>query len=286
MKICNETILPLLKSQYAHDNLHEPLISKLFYALVRSAGDGDTFVDVGAADGYYALWALQAAPTLRVWAFNPSPHYQASLANQTFLNFPGAQAGKLANLCQDFRAMATKDGDLMHMRNFGSRPHSEAQAIQFSAADPSKRHKGKPILQLMDLGERCRTVTYATWADEARVGHPWMVKLDIKGGEKDVVPAMLRKNAPNLLTVSTKNRRIHESLGELVARSNYTVLYAEGPGSERESGLLQPDADGIIVAVRDSWERAGEYHGLKEYFHDLQTMGLPFHAYKDAVDSW
>lgn len=258
VKVCEDTIIELQRDRYKTENLHEPVESKIFYSLISRANSNDTFVDVGGAVGFYALWALKVVPALQVWAFNPSPYFRQHFANHAILNFPG-EAGELGRLCQDFRAMTIVDDDHMAIgAEYGSAVNNGGTNARQAA---------------------CTTVTYATWAGEKHVQSPFLVMTDIQGAEATVVPSMLAGGAaPSLLMVGTHRDDIHTTVLGALRGHGYSVLYEERTPKD------QPD--GILVAVRDQWQRAHEFKGLVPHFANATALGMPFKQYADVQKQW
>jgi len=242
--------------RYSIENLHEPDESKAFYSLLKRAPHGATFLDVGAAIGYYSLWGVKIQPSLVVYGFNPSEMFRRQFAEHQLLNFG---RDHLDQICQDQHCAGGSDGITIHIGNeFGDQ----------IGANPKKP------------GNNCTTITYSSWMQKRGLERPYLVMVDIQGVEKDFVPSILSSHLmPDLLIIGTHSSKIHDALLAEVGQKGYDILWSAGWGKQ----TLAPD--GSIVAARTNWSRREEFQALAQHF-TRENLGLAFAQYLATDSSW
>ena len=66
LKVYGAHLLQLQRERYLHHNIHEAEEEGIFLELIDELETGSTFVNVGAAIGYYVILAKLQRPDLRV----------------------------------------------------------------------------------------------------------------------------------------------------------------------------------------------------------------------------
>lgn len=186
------------------------MIDRRELALVREHLRGGDFVDVGAHVGLYAITAARSTGG-RVLAFEPNPVARAQLADNVALN----------------GVRVTVSGSAVGARPGSALLHVPASYDpSFSSLEGDRFAEGEPV----------RVEVTTVDAEVDRLGlQPTVVKVDVEGGELDVVAGMertLREHRPVLL-VEVSERSARE-LARLEGYSGFRV----GRGLEPlESGL-------------------------------------------------
>jgi FkbM family methyltransferase len=155
-------------SEAAFTGRYEPQETLILSRLLR---DGDVFVDAGANWGYFTLVAASlVGPHGRVLAFEPEPRMAKALAANVAMN-------SLA--CVDARPLALGAGD-------GS--------ARFAAFDAAGGNWGvsRGVLPGETPDFECATRALDDVLDRDRVDRVQLVKIDVEGGEVDVLTGMRR----------------------------------------------------------------------------------------------
>ncbi len=194
----------------------EPTVVPAFSEYVAGAA---SFVDVGAAFGFYSLLARSLEPSLRIAAVEPNPHH-ADILRATF-------ARNAADI-ELFEAALLDGGGVVELSLAGG----------LSSVEPSRWR------------DNCEHVLVEAVAfDELFHEPPDLVKIDVEGAEIRVLAGMGRTLAQARTTIfaeiAPENLR---AAAELVGGYGYTIL--ELP-ERRPADLKSPvGADYLLVPVR------------------------------------
>jgi FkbM family methyltransferase len=159
---------------------------------------GAVFLDVGANIGLHSLAVARAVPTARIFSFEPGRATFATLErNIARSGFGGvARALPLAIAAQPGRALFQYCAD-----------------NAYSSLQPDER---SPVA----LGYEVEVVTLDQWVAAAGLDRVDLLKVDVEGGEKDVIEGARRILAyyhPELLVEIYQGKRTHFSATRLIA---------------------------------------------------------------------
>jgi FkbM family methyltransferase len=189
---------------------YEPATTSLVKALLRS---GDTFVDVGANVGYFALLAAQRiGPTGRVVAFEPVPLTRDQFTKNVQLNGFG-------NLMIRDEALSERPGE-----------------VEFFVGPTD--HRGTSSLRPLDASSEKIRVRTARFDDLGLDGPARVIKIDVEGAELLALHGMaetLRRDHPDLIVEVTDSflRTMGHSavaLGEFLLGLGYRMYVIDHPG--------------------------------------------------------
>jgi FkbM family methyltransferase len=204
------------------DNVERTLYYTGFYDralhrfLLAEIRRGDTFIDVGAHVGLYALPVarqLRRAGGGNVFAFEPSSDTSERLHRLA-----------IYNRCDNLTVVRAALGETAAVRPFRA-------STQRGAGDAGTR-------SLFGAGEAVEDVTvqaFDDWSDGAKIERIDVVKVDVEGGEYQVLQGMHRsiaRHRPRCLVVEVQGSLLHHSgvtpdrLEKLVADFDYC---ADGP---------------------------------------------------------
>ncbi len=199
-------------------------------------GTGLNVLDIGANVGSFAIWAGLRWPASRIQSFEPNPgtfaflkRNTAHLPNVTAINaalFPGALARE--------PYFARYDGD------------GEGGLMRY-AGDTFETHAMKPGIVEVDV------------VDPARLPSADIVKIDIEGGEAEVLAA-LDLSGTSLVLAEFQNRRNRLTIQEVLARDFEPVVDEECPW------------DPILDYMDYRRELKGDVYGRMFYVRRGQTM--------------
>lgn len=171
---------------------YEPELTALIQCLMRP---GDTFLDVGANEGFFSVVASRASHNAKVWAIEPQSRLNPVVKKNLELN--GATAAQVFHL-----ALAEKSGTLTLQLT----PN-----INTGASGMHKRWK------VGGSTEKVRTETLDSFAAAYNLGHVRLVKIDCEGAEPHILKGadeFFRKQCCDFLSLD-----YHESIvGKLAAQ--------------------------------------------------------------------
>jgi FkbM family methyltransferase len=183
-------------------------------AIAANLAPGDVFLDIGANVGFFSLIAARAVgPRGRVYAFDPVPANAAAIRRNAALN-------RLASLEVIQAAVCASDdqSELVLAR------HPGGAVLTGRGQPPDARGR----IQV-------RTVSIDRLVMDGRVSAPTLVKIDVEGGELDVLRGMVQTaractpriicelDDPDLVALESKIAAVDMFLNEL----GYTVTRLE-----------------------------------------------------------
>lgn len=207
-------IQPQIDRYTAGPNLHEP-VEEDWIARTIAGLPGGTFVDIGAAVGYYCFFVRRLNPTLRLHAYEPDADNRARLRENAALN-------------------AVPDISI----------HEEAIApIAGGGILVGGGYVGFVAPPTAEWSTRGRAVPTTTIDAITRsLGPIALLKMDIQGGEYDALGGAgeaLRKGAIANWIIGTHSPQIHQACLDIL-RPHAQVVF--------ESQRVEHQPDGIIVA--------------------------------------
>lgn len=213
---------------------HEPVEEGWFDHVLDTAPPGRfTFLDIGAALGYYDILVRRRRADARIVAVDPNPEFHARFAETLALNGLGPGDVELLRL-----AVAPRPGTVAFALN------SYGAHLAPEVAPPKRRLWPFGRAQAMPPGI---IAVEAIDLDGllARVADPVdLAKLDIQGHELAVLEAsamLAEGRGPRTWIVGTHGAEIHAGVHDLLARRHEILFEDQAPPD-------QPD--GIVVARR------------------------------------
>lgn len=199
---------------------------------------GMTVLDVGANQGYYTLLASQKVGSAgRVISFEPAPREKKAL-----------QIHKRLNRCKNVS---------IHQCAMGKN-ETEENLLVVQGRETGCNSLRPPIVPSETSALRVRVTRLDDWLSRQRIDHVDFIKLDVEGGELDVLRGaeqlLQRKPRPVILAEVQDVRtepwgyRAREVL-ELLAKREYQWFQLTQEGLLAELDLSPNDFDGNFVAV-------------------------------------
>jgi len=198
-------------------NLHEPVEEEwVLRCFAQDVTAGAVFLDVGAGVGYYSLLVKKRWPEARVIAIEALPRHADALEFNLALN--GLMAGDIELIRA---AVGPTRGEASFVDlDYGSK---------LSAGEPGQTILKVPV---RTLGELLATLPPVH-----------LMKMDIQGTELAVLKAarkLLARGQVRQVAIGTHGQRLHKEIGQLLARTDFTIMLDD------PAPLMQPD--GLLVA--------------------------------------
>lgn len=231
VRVYEHHLLAAQKKRYLENNLHEPEEESVFIETIDRLEEGASFVNIGAAIGYYCILAKRRRPDLAVHAYEPLTMHRQRMRQNVKLN--GLRRNDIT--IHD-EGIDRTDG----VASFRSQDFSSAIERNVANLHPLMKffHRfRKDLIKTISLEsaiERC----------SSKVG---LVSMDIQGAEISVVNASMdviaAKQVDSFL-IGTHGPRIHEDVVDALKRCDYKILVSEFETK------LQPD--GIVLAQKNA----------------------------------
>ncbi|MEZ5558727.1 MAG: FkbM family methyltransferase [Pseudomonadales bacterium] len=216
------------RERYRLHNVHEAEEEALFLELLSELEPGGTFVNIGAAIGYYMILAALKRPDIQIIGYEPLRRHRARIRQNAKLN--GISRGRFRIYPEGVDARAgVADFAVLDFSSMITRP---------------RRHGRLSRLRGWLENTRIRTVTLEEVLDRAG-GQADLVQMDIQGLERPVLESserLLAKGSIRRLLVGTHSVEIHQAVRRAAERAGYHIRH----------DLAQPESqpDGILLAVR------------------------------------
>lgn len=240
IKVYRRHLIPQQVERYASgENLHEPEEERLFLELLEESAPEGTFLDIGAAIGYYSLIVLRQAPRLRVHAFEPYSVHRSYLAENLRLNGVASAAVRIHH---DAVGAASGVADF-RVQHYGS------SLVPDTARKPTIRQLLQGLLARAGLAAESdsgvKAVVPVITLDDftVRHGRAELVKVDVQGFETDVLRGATQAMRSGLIRrwlIGTHGDSIHRDCVALLCEHGYKISY--------DSPVVDGQPDGVIVA--------------------------------------
>jgi FkbM family methyltransferase len=201
--------------------LHEPMVQE---ALRRTLADGSTFYDVGANMGFMTLvGARLVGPAGRVVSIEPEPENVAAIEANAAIN-------GIATITVIAAAAAAESGPV---EVIGVRDTLWTRLAEVGE-HPMERER------LLVPGVRLDDLVY-----ESGIDPPDVVKIDVEGGELQVLAGMSRLLRDRRPAIIAEMHGKNAAVCELLREAGYRIINLDGPESPERAGdnvhlLAQP----------------------------------------------
>ena len=231
VKVFEAQLLAGQKERYLRNNLHEPEEEAIFLRVIRRLNPGDSFINIGAAIGYYAILAKLQRPDLRVHAYEPLRMHRRYIRRNLKLN------GLVARDVEIHKEGVDRADGFATFRN-----QDYSSAIERGSSGLSR--VGELLQKLR--GQRISTISLESAIGRCD-GPVGLVSMDIQGAEIAVVNASLdviQSMRVEHYLIGTHGPGIHKDIVDALERCGYTIVVNE----------LAPDLqpDGIVLAQKQA----------------------------------
>ncbi|WP_162798148.1 FkbM family methyltransferase [Sulfitobacter sp. JL08] len=243
IRVPQDALLSVQRDRYetlGSGNVHEPEEEAWFQTILEQTGDTGTYVDVGAAIGYYVALVLRSKLEWKVISLEPNPDMRVFLSQTLDLN-----SIDRAKVYVIPKALYDKDGSApFRLQSFGSAilENSSRENGHFDFLKRALMTIVRPLGK-QNEGEVLNVPTLSFRALAREAGGPIdLLKMDIQGGERTVVPAaeeFLNNGAVKWLIIGTHGDKAHDACIRTL-RQKFEIV------DDRRVVRGQPD--GLIVA--------------------------------------
>lgn len=225
LSVYQHHLIELQRERYRQHNVHEAEEEPVFLRVLEDLPKSATFVNVGAAIGYYAILAKCRRPDLNVIAYEPLRRHRRYFRQNLRLNGlrrrdiriesegVNSQEGEAHFLVQDFSSM-------IHRSPVARGLLSRVRSVFSDSV--------------------IATITLTTLLHRAG-GYVDMLQMDIQGLELPVVGSsrsLLDAHCVRTFLVGTHSLAIHEELEELFSNAGYTIEVSEPRPVSQPDGIL------------------------------------------------
>jgi FkbM family methyltransferase len=216
--------------------------------------EGDVVVDVGANLGWYSmLFNRSVRPTGSVHAFEPVPWIRQKLEENCILNDVGA--GVILNDV----GLGAGEGTCT-LYSFAGLSHGETSARPFDGARISSQ-----------VSVRCMTLDQ--YVSASRLEHVALVKIDIEGGEQDVL-----RGSRSLLASARPPMWILEV--------NFRNAAAFGWSPPDLFRSMQRDYDYCFLRIPSGWRSPVRVSGVEEFEHGDNVLCYRPDIHAERLRRW
>ena len=242
VKVYDDHLLPIQRDRYRVHNVHESEEEELFIRIIRALTPGETFLNIGAAIGYYPLLARRLSGSLHIHAVEALPRHRSLFLENIRLN---AHTPEEFTIHPEAIAAGNGHAELMD-RSFGSGLLARGSGPE----ERSMRGKIKALLHGWGIRRDPRRITVPTLTldsllerlPDRRAG---LCQMDVQGFEVDVLTSgstAMREARIGSFLIGTHSARLHAQCIELLRHYSYSIDFDE------QDTQTQPD--GIIVASK------------------------------------
>ncbi len=183
-----------------HDHVYTPPFFDI--------GESDVVFDIGANNGYFSVFAAQAAAKGMVYSFEPAPQLAAATRNNVAVN-------RCENVVVEELALASVDGE---RDLFLSSAHNGCHSLFRRSPDDTPVH-----ITSMKMEEYCRS---------KNIDHIDFLKLDCEGAEYEILFSLPDAIIAKIKKISMEthddvNEHRHGELVEFLKKHNFFVTYRE-----------------------------------------------------------
>ena len=250
VRVYDDHLMPAQRQRYKLRNVHEADEEDLFIKIISSLPSDGTFVNIGAAIGYYAILAKKLSPQLHVHAVEPLTSFRNSLSENIILNdltsgdfvihqyAVGAVDGRARFLQKGYESqlLVNKKGQGI-INRFALQIKNLIKAA-LGAMGVKRYAAGSGTKSEID------TVTMDTLVQQ--VGRQVdVMSMDVQGLETDILAGgavVLERGDVKTIIIGTHGKAIHQQCIGILSKHDYSIEY--------EEGNTQHQPDGIIVASK------------------------------------
>lgn len=240
IKVMKNHLAPEQVERYEKINLHEPEEEELFNAVLREMDPSGTFVDVGAAIGYYCILAKKTLPSLQVHAFEPLPQFRDYLTQNATLNDLAADA-----IIVHAEAVAARCGTAKFVdRQYGSSFQRSDTSTWRLLARRLKRLQRNLVQQKVANPTQTTAQVRVTTLDKFidRLGQKVdLIMVDVQGFEVDVLAGASRSMTDELIRrwlIGTHSPELHRRCLDVVRHAGYEISVEQAKSTHQPDGII------------------------------------------------
>lgn len=236
IQVYDDHLLPQQRARYRRYNVHEALEEGVFTDLIRRIPSNGTYVDIGAAIGYYPLLAKTLSSSLHIHAVEPLRRHRAAILENIRLN-----GFSPADFTIHEPVISASDGVVQFI-----------DAGYSSSIRPNLAGRTSPKKLVKQLLQRLRPQAIerieAVTLDQLvkRIGAPIdLVQIDVQGFEVDVLHGAedsMNQGAIRTFLIGTHGAQVHRACARLLQEHGYSI--------EIDQVRAPNQPDGILVGIR------------------------------------
>lgn len=227
VKVFEHHLLELQKERYRSHNVHEAEEEGIFIDLISRIRANGTYVNVGAAIGYYPLLAATMRKDIKIVAYEPLGVHRRYFEENIRLN---GFRKSVFNIHKE--GIYSKSGYInFRIEHYGS----------MIREDSTQKNLLQKLREISD-NTRIRCITMQQLSSRERSGID-LLQMDIQGTEAGVLESserLLASHAIKNFLIGTHSADIHRRCIDVLRRNGYQVYI------DNYETLLQPD--GILAA--------------------------------------
>ena len=236
IKVFDDHLLAQQRTRYRRHNVHEAQEEGVFIDLVQRIPTNGTYVDIGAAIGYYPLLAKTLSPTLSIHAVEPLQRHRTFFLENIHLN-----GFSTADFSIHSQVIAAADGTV----EFVDSGYGSSMLSNHTAGISPKKLVKQLLWRLRPQAiESIEAVTLDQLVH--RIGAPiHLVQIDVQGFEAEVLQGAGRsmdQGAIYTFLIGTHGARVHRACVHLLRQHGYSI--------EIDQVQAQNQPDGILVGIK------------------------------------
>lgn len=225
IRVFEHHLIDVQRERYKAHNVHEAEEEALFLEVLDALDRGATFVNVGAAIGYYVILAATRRLDLKVSAYEPLRIHRRRLKRNARLNgLPGSRIEVFSEAVGDHRGNAS-----FEVLDFSSMVTADSRTSGWLVALRERYNNTRiRMIPLDDVVARAG-------------GSISLLQMDIQGLEENVLTAsneVLNSGKIQQMLIGTHSIKIHNNICNLLERANYRIVISIPDPQSQPDGII------------------------------------------------
>lgn len=225
VKVYEYHLLDIQKERYATNNVHEEDEEPVFLEMLSKIKEGGTYVNVGAAIGYYPLLAASTRSDLNIVVYEPLAVHRKYFCENITLNGYEISGFKIYK-----EGVYRREGDVsFSVMHYGSMIKEDERKKNFFQ---------KFLERLTNSRVDCVTLEGVSNREKNDID---FLQMDIQGLELDVLNAaekVLLQHKIKRFLIGTHSESIHRNCTNILIRNGYRILYDVYETKHQPDGIL------------------------------------------------
>ncbi len=278
IKVLDYHLLQGQRERYKKCNVHEEDEEKIFLSIVKSLPENATYVNVGAAIGYYPLLTRKNRPDIAIHCFEPLPRHLKYFRENIKLNGYEEDDFQVYDL-----AISSDSGSAEFVDNaYGSSLYSNDGFRQRKSLSRIMKDIIKKILRMHVGGKVIHVRTLGLFEIYKEIGCKKidLLQMDIQGFEESVLHSHFSQESHSNIEIinfliGTHGPDIHDKCRTCLQEAGYEIIHDEQD--------TQNQPDGILLASLDSGKTSLEQGSGGNFISTGQDGVVINHSKKESV---